>query len=100
MAVYKCTTLVRCTVGRCVVKTSNPTVSGSSLDLEISILTKACSPRVLDQPVVHAPLSAISHNSDLVVEVVLTAGISRLVTAPSVVIDAMAVVSQVRRLEW
>ena len=81
-------------------KSSDSTVSGSSLDLEISILTKVQAPGVLDQPEVLSSLISIANHSDLMVEVVLAVGVSGLVAAPAVVIDTVAVISQVRSLEY
>ena len=46
---------------------SNAAHLHSSLDADVSLLSPACAPGVLDDPVVHSVLSAVAHHSDGVV---------------------------------
>jgi len=70
-------------------------MSGSSLQLEVSVLSPGCSPRVLDEPVVLASLSTVSNNQDSVVQVVHTAGVSGSVAAQMIIKDTTSIMSPV-----
>ena len=78
---------------------SNPTVSSPSLDLDVPVLPEASPPGVLHQPVVHTPLAAVAHHGDLVVQSPDTVRVADGLTAPVVVEDSAAVVSEVCCLE-
>merc|ERR1719376_320010 len=86
------------TIGRCVVKGANSTVSSPSLDLEVAILSKPCCPRVLDKPVVDPSLVAVPNNCHLMVKIVLALGVSGLVATSSIVVYSTIVVAQPRGL--
>ena len=79
---------------------SNTTVSSSSLDLDVATLPEASPPAVLHQPVVQASLVAVADHGHLVVQSPDTVGVGDGLTAPTVVEDSTAVVSEVGGLEW
>merc|ERR1712109_15510 len=80
------------TIGRCVVKRTNPAVASATLDLEKAVLTKPSGPRVLGKPEVHPTLAAVADDCHLMVEVVLALGVSGLLTASVIIVDSTIVV--------
>ena len=74
---------------------SNTTVPSSSLDLDVAALPEASPPAVLHQPVVNSPLTTVAHHGHLVVQSPDTVGVRDGLTAPAVVEDSTAVVSEV-----
>ena len=92
--IYILRSLVSSTVCRIEMKSANPTVSCPSLDLYVAILAKTSTPGILDEPVVLSFMSimTISYHCYFMVQVVLAAGVSVLLTASTVIVNTVIVV--------
>merc|ERR1719320_497461 len=86
--------LVCSTVCRIEMKSANSTVSCSSFDLYITILSKTCSPGILDEPVILSFLGimTISYNCYFMIQVILAAWVSVLFTASAVIVNTVMIV--------
>ena len=86
--------LVSSTVCRIKMKSANSTVSYPSLDLYVAILAETCTPGILDEPVILSFMSimTLSYHSYFMVQVVLAAGVSVLLTASAVIVNTVIVV--------
>merc|ERR1719317_84260 len=86
--------LVCSTVCRIEMKSANSTVSCSSFDLYITILSKTCSPGILDEPVILSFLGimTISYHCYFMIQVILAAWVSVLFAASAVIVNTVMIV--------
>merc|ERR1719414_1970988 len=90
--------LVCSTVCRIEMKSANAAVSCPSFDLYVSILSKTCSPGILDEPVILSLVSimAISYHCYFMIQVILATWVSVLLTASAVIVNTVMIVIEDR----
>ena len=77
---------------------ANTTVTSASLDLHVARVTPAPAPGVLDEPVVHTSLLAISHHCDLMVQCPDAVWVCGGLTTSAVIIHSTTIVTKVGSL--